>query len=760
MPKSRLLLLSLSILAVAVGVVFFSPFFVSNGLRWWVQWQARRQGLNAELGKINAPLLRPVAIQRVHVTNAHGAPFHIDLRAERAIVDLHLASIFPGTHGPVVHVLSLEGARAEVRHDFSNEAAKPELNWPVLQKLLPATFDLRGLDLRIENGATVIVLRNAAVSGSEIESGRFSAGELMIASPWFRQTFTALRGATKWQENRLTLGGISLAHGLDLQSMTTDFSRLGKQRADLQFDLDAFGGKIRASISNEWQSNYSNWNVAGAATGISLAQTSEALGFTDRLGGSLRACSFTFRGDPRDAMHGTASIWTELNGLTWRDRAADVIMLGVALYNRQIELQQLYVKQRQNQLTMSGEGSLSSKSPDWLSPDFRGDISGSIADLGEFAGLFGAAPGDFAGAIAIDGTLNTRERKIGGHLTASGASLSIFKTQIDKLTAKLNLKASELEIEQLELDRKKDFVHAHGKIDMSHEHDYSGAIEARISNAAEYFLFGRRDVNARPAPVELNATITSGFWDARVVVNLPGSSPINCAAKLPLNIGQDWKTFLASPLDVTVDFPAVFVANVPQFFHPEIFNDGILSGKISVSETLQHPCVTGDVQLLNAKLQNAPLDLTQANGRLTFAEDHATIDFLNAATRDVDLSFGGEIDFHDANDLVVKISSVAPIFDLTAGAPDCIRRIEIAPIGMTLAPAIEQFEFRGSLFAGAWRLLLKESGSTPPVPSVNHATRELRLCPEAEAGGQTFVFGAQPRATAPAARPRKHGKRR
>ena len=759
MPKTRLLILLLSILVVALGAVFFSPFFVSNGVRWLVRWQAHRQGLNVELGKIDAPFLRPITIQRVHVTNARSAPLHIELRADRAIVDLHLAGVLPGARGRVIRALSMEGAHAAVRHDFSSEA-KSELDWPVLQNLLPSNFNLRGLELRIESGATVILLRNGALSGSEIEAGRFDAAELVIASPWFRQSFAALRGATKWQENRLTIVGITLTHGLDLQSMTTDFSRLSKRRAELQFDLDAFGGKIRASISNEWRSDHSNWNVAGAATGISLAQTSEALGFTDRLGGSLRACNFTFRGDPRDAMHGTASIWTELKGLTWRDRAADVIMLGAAVYNQQIQLEQLYVKQRKNQLTMSGEGSLPSKSPDWLSPDFRGDISGSIADLGEFAALFGAEPGDFGGAIAIDGTLNTRERKIGGRLTATGTSLSIFKTHIDKLTAKLNLKATELEIEQLELDRKKDFVHAQGKIDMSHEHDYSGMIEASAGNAAEYFLFGRRDVNARPAPVQFNATITSGFWDARCVVNLPGSSPVSLAAKLPLRIGQDWKTFLASPLDVTVDFPAVFVANCPQIFHPEIFNDGILSGKISVTETLQHPCVTGDVQLLNAKLQNAPLDLTQASGRLTFADDHATIDFLNAATKDVDLSFQGEIDFHDASDTAVKISSFAPIFDLTTDVPECISKIEVAPTGMTLARAIEQLEFRGGLFGGDWKLLLKESGSTPPVPSADHATRELRFCPKAQASGEPFVFGAQPRPKAPVTHPRKRGKRR
>src|SRR5438477_8580883 len=190
--------------------------------------------------------------------------------------------------------------------------------------------------------------------------------------------------------------------------------------------FDVLSVKIHAINSNECPVEHSIWNVAGTATGISLAQTSEALGFTDRLGGSLRACNFTFRGDPRDPMSGTASVWTELTGLSWHNRAADVIMLGAVFYNRQIQLQQLYIKQRKNELSMSGEGAIPSKSTDWLNPDFRGQILGNISDLGQFAELFGAKPRDFAGTIAIEGTLNAGQRKIGGYLIATGSSVSFF----------------------------------------------------------------------------------------------------------------------------------------------------------------------------------------------------------------------------------------------------------------------------------------------------------------------------------------------
>jgi hypothetical protein len=454
MPKNRLILISLTLVAVALGAIVFAPLVVSNGLRLWLHWQAHRQKLTIEIGKISSPFLRPVSIERIRVTGEKGAATGIELNAERAILHLRLAGIFAGRDS--IHGLSIQSVRLEIRRDFA-ETRPAGFNWGALQSLLPANFDISHLDLRVENGPTVVFLRNAAISGNQIEAGRFSAGEITITSPWLRQTFSQLRGATKWQENRLTLGGLNLTRGLDLQSLTINLSQLDKERADLQFDLDVLGGKIRANISNEWPGHHSIWNVAGTGTGISLAQTSDALGFTDRFGGSLRACNFSFRGDPRDWLGGTASIWTELNGLSWHNRAADVIMLGAIFYNRQIQLQQLYIKQRRNELSMSGDGAIPSKSTDWLNPDFRGQISGKINDLGQFAELFGAAPRDFAGAIAIEGTLNARERKVGGYLTATGTSLSFFKRQIDRLNAKLNLKPEALELEQFELVRKRTF---------------------------------------------------------------------------------------------------------------------------------------------------------------------------------------------------------------------------------------------------------------------------------------------------------------
>jgi hypothetical protein len=764
--KNRLFLAGLLILLAALIAIWFAPLLVSNGVRLWVWWKARQEGLVVNLDQIDAPLLRPVVIRGCRLRSGPDNAFQFEFTVKEASLDLNFKRILLGTRGRAVRDFSIQELRGQLRR--SNQAGRKmtQGGWAALHKLLPQNLSVASLDIRVEVGPTMILLRKGFLSASEIEAGRFSAAEVMIESPWLRQTFSDLRGATNWQNDRLAVAGLSLTHGLDLQSITADLSRLADQRVGVEFDVDAFGGKIRANISQEWRSQPANWKIAGSASGISLAQTSEAIGFTDRIDGLLHACNFTLSGNLAEPSHVIASLWTELTSLTWRNRTAEAITLGAVLYNRQIQLQQLYIRQKTNQLTLSGEASFPNSS-DWFSPDFRGEISASINQLGDFAALFGANPGDFAGKIAVDGTMNTRNRKLGGHLTCDGVSLTLFKTAIDKLSAKLNLKATELEIEQLDLKRKNDSLTAQGKIDMAHEHDYSGTISATVDDPAEYLSIfrGSAGKNSKRTPTHIEITIDSNKWNARGAIGLPNSNLVEFTASFPLPIGTDWTAFLASPLSMTLDFPSIFLANAPQFFHPEILREGVLSGNISLSETLQHPRITGEAQLVNGKLQNAPLDLTEANGRVTFSGNRASLDYFNAATKDVALSFLGEIDFHDTSDVAIKIAGATPLFDLTMRPIDCVGKIEMGAITIALAPAVAEIEFRGGLFQSDWTISLKERVSAQSFPAfdLKETARKFPLCSSSTtAAEKTLFLGAPGRPEARRETPpsKKRGKKR
>src|SRR5437763_7687512 len=648
--KNRLFLASLLVLLIVALAGALSPIMISNGIGLWVWWFARQEGFVATIDKIEAPFLRPIVIHEFQLKSSRDDALRVDITAMDARVTLNLKHILLRVGGRDIRNVSVRELRAEIHRTNPNVRALNERAWATLHRLLPESMSIAKLEMRVENGPTLILLRNAFLSASETEPGRFSTAELMITSPWVRQTFSQVRGATHWESSRLTLAGLTLTRGLDLQSATADLSRLGNQRVGLQFDVDAFGGKLRGNISHEWHYRYSNWKIAGGAADLSLAQISDALGFADRVNALLHAGNFTFRGNLAEPDRATASLWCELTALTWRDRTAEAIMLGAALYNRKIELQQLYIGQKTNQFTLSGEAALPAKSSEWLKPDFRGNISASINQLGEFLALFGANPTDFDGKISIQGSMDTHGRNFGGHLAIEGASLTLFAHEIDTLSARVSLKPNELEIEQMDLTRKHDSLSAHGSVDLSPEHKYSGTLNVRADDVSAYFVSvsGPPPQKAASIPVEVQATIDSGQWDAHGLMQLPKSSPIAFTANFAMPFAITWSAFQISPLSVSLDFPAIFLPSAPRVFHSQIFDDGILSGNITLSETLQHPRIVGEVQLVNGKVSSSAdafINAKEASGRISFNGTRASLDFLNVATRDVDLSLRGGGDF-------------------------------------------------------------------------------------------------------------------
>src|SRR5438552_18748559 len=106
-------------------------------------------------------------------------------------------------------------------------------------------------------------------------------------------------------------------------------------------------------------------------------------------------------------------------------------------------------------------------------------------------------------------------------MSASENTLTQLKKQINRLTAKINLKADALELEQFELVRKKDFIRAQGKIDISHDNNYSGSMEAKVGDASEYFFLGGANSNGPPIPLMLNTKISSASSNTQAACPLP-----------------------------------------------------------------------------------------------------------------------------------------------------------------------------------------------------------------------------------------------
>ena len=923
----RLSLFALT-LALAGGVIIlFSPLLVAQSLRFFVWWKGRAQGVKIELREIDAPFLKPVVIRGLRVTSTRPCAVHIDLVAEHATFDLNLRRIFLLSNARVLHAVWIHGLRCEIRRD-PRQTAECNFDWKFLHRLLADQIKITNADLRVNNGSTDFKLRGAEWTASEIESGKFFAREVKISSPLFQQSFTDLRGATKWENDHLTLGALSLARGLDVETITADFSHLGQKRIGIELNLDAFGGKVRASIASESRDKGIVWNAAGNASAISLAQMSTALGLHEPAGGSVRACKFTFHGDAQNPGHATASVWTEVSGFVWRDRLAETIMFGASLYNRQIEIEQLYVKQRNNQLTLTGEYALPAKSSDWINPNFRADISASISDLGEFAKLFGGSPQDFSGALNISGTVNGREQNLGGKIIVDGNLLRLWGAPLDTLHAKLNLKGAQLGLESLQARHLDDFFNATGQVDLARDHRYALKVNAAIANLAPYAsllperlrdwrpegrasigwdahgtagahsgdfriqaedvcltsdsgwlpfdlklegiyspqatffrefrlsnphvefnafvnvapdylqlqmihfnlngkpkvrgnifiplalrrwcdnpsmdafsasgkfatnvtldeldlaefqaalsdrrsmagkISGRletygpleklearcelhlRDFNLadqRPISADLRAGISSGSLNLVTNATAKNSDPVSLEATMPLDFtraGANRRNIFAwdRPISVTFNFPAVLLPKWPRYLTHESFQDGILSGNVVASGTLQHPNVTGEFALLNGKLEKAPGPISGLGGRITFLGKSATISLAHLDLAEATLPFDGAVDFNDTSNISVKLFPGVRVYALgPAAAAQCISDINIfgarrIDADSTLFPQLEELDLRGGFDSTAWTITLLQYGRSQANILKTRFSQTFSLC---STSGETLQF--------------------
>lgn len=922
--KKILILSGGALIVAAVLTVLLAPFAVASGFRLWVAHVARQERLQIEVGQIEAPFLRPVVVHDLRVTSDSTAPFRIDAATPRLEFDLNLAGVFSSSRGRVLRTISADAIRIDVRRNPRATAPSQRFAWHILEDLLADTFNFSGVALHVENQNTIVDVQQGTLSGSEMATGIFSAGKVTISSPSLRESFSQLRGATSWQESRLTVGAVTLMRGLDLDAITIDLSQIGQSRIGLEMNVDAFGGKIRASVSSDDQGEKRTWDAAGSASEISLAQMSDALEWTNRASGSVRACKFTFRGEATDLRHATAAIWAEVTGLTWRDRTADTIMVGASLHNHEVQIEQLYVKQHNNQLTLSGEFALPQQWPDLLNPDFRCDVSASINDLSDFARLFGQSPSAFAGKVAINGSINARERKLGGTLALSGDSLLLFRAPVEAVNAKLNFKESRLEIAQFELKRKTDSFRGEATIDLTGERPYSGNFTSSVANVAEYVglvpeafagFEGRLDLdwrgngsssahsgsfhargqglhpqgssilpfdaelegdyvpgkiffrqfhlsnpradfdafvtiakdyfqlqtlrlalNGRPKlqgnvfiPLSVSKILAQNNWLAAlsddptfdidvtleatdlaelagavktvpdasgqlagrielygppaslegrwafqlrdfVLDNQPrlsadiearlaaanlsvkanatasGSDPVRLDGTAPLQLEKTESSYrfkTDGPLSATLSFPAIFLARLPHYLSRGIFHDGILSGQLGLSDSLGHPRVVGDLQLIAGKFGVG----ASLSTRVTFKGQSGTIDFAQLQQGGGQFSGTGEIDFSDLSDVAVKLLPSAPLLDsnsLETGG--CITGVEFSGVPGRTAPfqPVRQIDLRGSLFAPAWTISLSAERVTDPLETPISSPRIFPFCQEDRSKGKNLTLRAAP----------------
>lgn len=481
--RKRFLIFLVLALGLALLTGVFSPFMIARGVRGWLWWVGQHEGVQVEIGKIDAPFLGPVTFDQFRVRPAKEKARRVDLQAARVTLDFNFRGWLFTQHARFVHTIAVERLRGTIQQGKQPGAAP--LDWKNLARLLPDELRFSDVDLDVTSAATAFRFRGLNFHASEVEAGKFFAREIGVSSPVLRKTFTQLRGATSWESDRLTIAGVSLVRGLDLEALTIDLASLEKRRVGLELQLDAFGGILRASFQGRGGNKFAI-DLAGSATNVSLAQISSAAGFLEPVTGSVRASKFTFRGNPGEFLDATASVWIEVSNFAWRARRGDHLVFGATYYDRRLQVEQLYVQQQRNELTVNGELPWPKEHQAWAKLPFRGQITAELHDADSFAQLFGASPGDFSGALSAQGDLNLLDPSAHGRLTLEGKGVRFHGVALDSLGGGIELAGDEANLHDLEIRHANDFIRGHGTISLTAPHHYGGRLTGAIDDLSDY----------------------------------------------------------------------------------------------------------------------------------------------------------------------------------------------------------------------------------------------------------------------------------
>src|SRR5207248_8987515 len=135
--KSRFLPATLFFLLAALLALWFTPFAVSHGVRWWIWWRARQEGFSVDIDKIDAPFLRRVAIRQLRLRNAHNGMFRIDLTITDATFELNFKHILLHMRGRAIRNLSIRELHGELRRTNPTVRAMTRRGWATLHRMLP-----------------------------------------------------------------------------------------------------------------------------------------------------------------------------------------------------------------------------------------------------------------------------------------------------------------------------------------------------------------------------------------------------------------------------------------------------------------------------------------------------------------------------------------------------------------------------------------------------------------------------------------------
>lgn len=488
-PRRLALVAALALLAAGW---FLHPPVLERLTRYGLTREAARAGLQLEIGDIQAHLARPLVASKIRLRAKDSRVSRTAAEIDRVVLTLNWPwRAFFGERR-LIRFAAVENLRGVF--DFASSApAKP--SGPPTSASAPKSASPSSLlpffpeTVRVSRASFEILARrqsyfveDLSAEFSEEALGTFSASAAEIHAGSIGENFGALKGVTAWKDGTVYLADLVLREGIRIDNFQAELARPGQLA--LTVEAEIFGGAMRGDLtlgSREAPATISVW-----AAGTQLQPLIKLLGWGGDTDGVLREARFTFRGDPARALDGQASLRLSAEEFRWKGRGWESLQVGANLSSRRLSVSDFTFRQKENTLAVNGDLMLTEKWSDISRAQFLLNVTASVKNLGELAGLFGPPFHEMSGRMSLSSSINGRLGAINGFLSAEGSEMGFRDRPIESGRVEMVFANSEAQVTQCELWNGRDYVRGKGSVQLMPPHQYSGDVQARVEDVAAY----------------------------------------------------------------------------------------------------------------------------------------------------------------------------------------------------------------------------------------------------------------------------------
>ncbi len=471
-PRKRRYRLLAGIVVLAVAAWLIHPALLSRGLREILERTAVSQGLTVSIGQVDARIGQAVKLEKIRLESK-------ETRVDIGLVEIVLTNPltwFEKSARWIQRVRIAEGEGDFHAGDFTGGSSSdepPDVRW------LPREIQLEGLTGSWVDVDQSFFVRSLGVTLSEQSEGRLEAAELGLRSGAWSKTLGPLSGQTSWKAGTISLGGVKIQEGVQLDNATVDLLQSGGAAASFRASL--FGGSLRGDLKLGKVVEAAFWSA-----NIPLDQLPALAGFRERMSGRLVEGRLTFRGDPARPADAEASLRLVAAGFRWNDRGWESLEVGASLIHRRLVVTNFDLRQKENRVNFNGEVSLAEGFKEIAKAPFLLNVNADIKELESLGGLLGDPKGDLTGRMTAAGALSGREGQLEGYLSVESSGIRYRSLPETSLKLEAVFRRKEAEIAKLEINSGKDRVGVRGTVGIAAPHTYAAEVEGRIADLAAY----------------------------------------------------------------------------------------------------------------------------------------------------------------------------------------------------------------------------------------------------------------------------------